>query len=90
MILVLALLLTLIGAVLVYLASAQQRLRESRLPASAKLGGWVLFVGGTACWWHDAGMGPGITAALTLLMLTWVALPYLAWWRTSVRGTSEP
>lgn len=89
MILFLALLLTLSGAVLVYLASAQQRLRATRLPASGKIAGWLLFVLGAACWWRDAGMGPGIAAALTLLMLTWVTLPYVAWWRTNAQATER-
>jgi len=79
-----ALLLTLSGAVLVYLASAQQRLRAASLPGVARLVGWLLLAAGTACWGYDAGIGPGITAALTLLMLTWVVLPYLAWWRASI------
>jgi hypothetical protein len=84
-----ALLLTLSGAVLIYLASSQQRLRASSLPVSARRSGWVLVVLGTGAWWMDAGMGPGITAALTMLMLTWVTLPYLAWWRKSALEADE-
>lgn len=84
-----ALLLTLSGAVLIYLASTHQRLRASPLPGSARLAGWLLFAAGTACWWSDAGIGPGITAALTMLMLAWVALPYLAWWRASAAEASD-
>nr|WP_199044033.1 hypothetical protein [Dyella sp. ASV24] len=89
MITLLALLLTLSGAALIYLASAQQQLRASSLPAAARLTGWLLVAGGTACWWYEAGMGAGITAALTMLMLCWVALPYAAWWRTAVRNAAE-
>lgn len=85
-----ALLLTLSGAVLIYLASARQRLRVSPLPTSARFAGWVVFAVGTAFWWSDAGMGAGLSAALTVLMLTWVALPYLAWWRTSSTVSGEP
>ena len=84
-----ALLLTLSGAVLVYLASAQQRLRAVSLPASARGLGWLLVLLGTACWWYATGVGPGITAALTMLMLTWVLLPYLAWWRTETAEVGE-
>jgi hypothetical protein len=84
-----ALLLTLSGAVLIYLASAQQRLRASPLPGVARLAGWLSLVAGTACWWYDAGIGPGIAAALTLLMLAWVALPYLAWWRAGAAEAGE-
>ncbi|WP_109124418.1 hypothetical protein [Dyella sp. C11] len=89
MIILIALLLTLAGAVLVYLASAQQRLRVRALPSSAKWAGAALVAAGTACWWYDAGVGPGITAALTMLMLTWVTLPYLSWWRTASEEAGE-
>lgn len=89
MITLLALLLTLSGAALVYLASAQQRLRASALPPAARLAGWLLVAGGTACWWYETGMGPGIAAALTMLMLSWVALPYAAWWRATARDAAE-
>lgn len=78
-----ALLLSLAGAALVYLASSQQRLRAAPLPLPAKLAGWLLIAAGTICWLREAGIGAGITAALTSVMLAWVALPYLAWWRTS-------
>ncbi len=89
MITLLALLSTLSGGVLIYLASAQQRLRASALPAAARHAGWLLVVAGAAIWWYDAGMGPGISAALTMLTLTWVALPYAAWWRAAAAETGE-
>ncbi|QNK01094.1 hypothetical protein [Dyella telluris] len=85
-----ALLLTLAGATLVYLASEQQRLLASPLRAGAKVAGWLLVGAGTAGWWHAAGMGPGITAALTAVMLMWVTLPYVAWWRTSTTKADGP
>lgn len=84
-----ALLLTLSGATLVYLASEQQRLLASTLPGGAKAAGCLLVVAGTASWWHAAGMGPGIAAALTTVMLTWVALPYVSWWRASAAATVD-
>lgn len=84
-----ALLLTLSGATLVYLASEQQRLLASTLHRGAKVAGCLLVIAGTACWWHAAGMGPGITAALTTVMLAWVALPYVSWWRASVAATAD-
>ena len=85
-----ALLATLAGAVLVYLASSQQRLRASSLPVSARLAGWLLVALGTLGWCYDAGTGAGITAALTALMLTWVLLPYLAWWRIGTPEADAP
>jgi O-antigen/teichoic acid export membrane protein len=76
-----ALLLNLAGAVLVYLASGQQRLRTAPLHVFARVLGWLLIVAGVVCWLFDAGVGAGIAAALTTLMLAWVLLPYVAWWR---------
>ena len=77
-----ALLLNLAGAALVYLASAQQNLLKNPLRITARLAGWVLILVGTICWLMVAGTGSGICAAMTSLMLAWVILPYLAWWRS--------
>ncbi|WP_266182251.1 hypothetical protein [Dyella humicola] len=76
-----ALLLNLAGAALVYLASGQQTLLKAPLRVTARLAGWVLILAGTVCWLIVAGAGAGISATLTTLMLAWVILPYLAWWR---------
>ena len=76
-----ALLLTLAGAALVYLASGQQQLLKTPLRVTARLAGWTLIIAGTVCWLIVAGTGAGIAAASTALMLAWVILPYLAWWR---------
>lgn len=78
-----ALLLNLAGAALVYLASARQMLLAKPLSMPARPLGWLCIVAGLVCWLLSAGMGPGIAAAMTTLMLTWVMLPYLAWWRMS-------
>lgn len=78
-----ALLLTLAGAALVYLASARQGLRAAPLPGPARFVGWLLVLAGTSTWLTAAGTGAGIAGALTAVMLTWVALPYAAWWRTT-------
>ena len=86
-----ALLLNLAGAALVYLASGQQKLLKTRLRVTARLTGWVLIMAGTVCWLIVAGTGAGISAALTTLMLAWVILPYLAWWRgPDATGTNSP
>ncbi|MHA6203667.1 hypothetical protein ACXU4B_04480 [Dyella soli] len=84
-----ALLLTLAGAALVYLANGQQRLLSTTLRAPARLAGWLLILAGLACWLSAAGTGPGIAAALSTLMLAWVLLPYLAWWRTAVLADTD-
>ncbi len=86
-----ALSLSLAGATLVYLSSSQQRLLTVPLSAAARLAGWAAVLGSFIFWPVAAGTGPGITAALTALMLTWVTLPYLAWWRaTGQSATRKP
>lgn len=85
-----ALLAILSGALLVYLASSQQRLRASSLPTAATLAGWLLVTLGTVGWCCKEGLGVGISAALTTLMLCWVLLPYLAWWRIEAWETDAP
>jgi hypothetical protein len=80
-----ALLLSMAGATLIYLASTQQKLLRAPLRASSRVAALAAVAGGTAAWVAQAGTGAGIAAALTTWMLTWVALPYLAWWR----GTPE-
>ena len=41
-----------------------------------------------AAWITADGVGVGITAALSTLMLAWVVLPYLSWWRRTARKAS--
>jgi hypothetical protein len=78
-----ALLPTLAGAALVYLASAHQRLRAAPLPRPARVAGWLLMLAGTVAWLSAAGVGAGVAGALSTMMLAWVLLPYLAWWRVA-------
>ena len=78
-----ALLLNLSGATLVYLASAQQQLLTKSLPRVIRIAALALLVAGTACCVTAMGNGAGLVTALTIWMLTWVALPYLAWWRSA-------
>ena len=77
-----ALLSTLAGAWLVYLASPRRLLLQTRrrVPLMRFAAG-VLIAIGTAIWLTVAGTGAGIAAVLSVLMLAWVALPYFAWWR---------
>lgn len=84
-----ALLLNLAGAALVYLASSQQRLLAVPLPSPGRVAGWLLIMAGMVLWLLAAGIGAGIAAALTTLMLAWVILPYLAWWRGSDGGETH-
>ncbi len=66
---------------MVYLASARQALLARPLHTGMRGVAMALLAIGVATWIAAAGVGAGIAAALTCWMLTWVALPYLAWWR---------
>ena len=81
MLIALALLLNLVGAALVYLTSARQRLLDKPLAPIAGMLATISMAGGLASWIVDAGSGAGIVASLTSWMLVWVALPYACWWR---------
>ncbi|HUB88089.1 MAG TPA: hypothetical protein VMA74_00020 [Dyella sp.] len=77
-----ALLMTLSGALLVYLAHPQQRLlRPSVFPVTARVAGCIWLLAGTLTWCEASGAGAGVASALTAMMCAWVLLPYLAWWR---------
>jgi hypothetical protein len=82
-----ALVLCMAGATLLYLASAKQTLLARTLSASAHVAALALMAGGIATWIAASGTGAGIAAALTTWMLSWVALPYLAWWRQAAAAT---
>lgn len=84
-----ALVLSLAAALACYLASAQQNWLRAPLPRFVR---WVaLALGGVslALWWHVAGAGAGITAALTTIMLAWTLAPYLGWWWRHGRGAGR-
>lgn len=83
-----ALLLCLAGGTSIYLASKQQQWRAQPLPRMALWTGWVLLGLGTTAWIIADGIGVGVTAALSTLMLSWVMLPYLSWWRRAARKAS--
>jgi hypothetical protein len=90
-----ALLLSMAGATLLYLASAQQKLLPRPLHASLRILAVAFHLIALAAWVAASGIGAGIAAALVASMLTWVALPYVAWWRApsqpvrSVRGRTS-
>lgn len=75
-----ALLLCFASALLLYLASPQQRLRKAPLPAWMRLAAWAFATSGAGAWIDVLGIGAGLFAALTTLMLGWVGLPYAAWY----------
>lgn len=83
-----ALLLCIAGGTAIYLASRQQTWLARSWPATARWVGALLCLGGLAAWIVADGGGVGTVAALSSLMLTWVSLPYLAWWRRASKVTS--
>ena len=83
-----ALLLCLVGGTSIYLASQQQQWRTKPLPSVARWAGWLLVGMSLAAWVVADGVGVGITATLSMLMLVWVLLPYLSWWRRTVGKAS--
>ena len=83
-----ALLLCLVGGTGIYLVSRQQQWLAEPLPRMARWISWLLVALGVAAWIVADGTGVGITAALSSLMLVWVLLPYLSWWRRTLRKAS--
>jgi hypothetical protein len=75
-----AFLLGFLGAVLVYLSHERQRLLHRTLPSGARLAGTAAIFASVWFWSVASGPAAGVAGALTTLMLSWVALPYLAWW----------
>lgn len=76
-----ALLITLLGALLVYLAHPRQRLRERPLSATARGMGYAALLAGALAWCRASGTAAGIASVSTAAMFAWVLLPYVAWWR---------
>ncbi|GLQ96608.1 hypothetical protein GCM10007863_10260 [Dyella mobilis] len=76
-----AFLLGFLGAVLIYLASGHQRLLAKPLTKGSGTAGWVAICASTSLWWQASGSAAGLAGSMTTLMLAWVTLPYLAWWR---------
>lgn len=86
----LALVLTLGCALLLYLCSTQQRLLSKPWPRQGRALAVLPGAGGLAAWIDAAGTGAGVAAALTTLMLGCVLLPYAAWWRSARDGDKSP
>jgi len=80
-----ALALCLLGGGLVFLASSRQTWRRTLLPVAARAIGWLCLGLSAWAWIASAGLGAGLSALLVNLMLVWVSLPYLAWWRGVAR-----
>ncbi len=76
-----ALMLNLCGAVLVYLTAARQQFLSRPLPRAFRGLALPAMVAGAVWTIDEMGFGAGLSATLTCWMLTWVLLPYLAWWR---------
>jgi hypothetical protein len=81
MVMVCALLLGFLGAAAIYLSHPQQRLLPRPLGPGYRVVGLSAILASTGCWCVASGTAAGVAGALTTLMLAWVLLPYLAWWR---------
>lgn len=75
-----ALLLCFASALLLYLASPQQRLRARPMPTWTRMIALAFAASGAGVWIGMLGAGAGLFSALTALMLGWVGLPYAAWY----------
>ncbi|HTV85416.1 MAG TPA: hypothetical protein VME63_08420 [Dyella sp.] len=76
-----ALIATLAGAVLAYAGHPRQGLLKTARPALCGGLAAVCVAVGAFAWVREFGVGSGIAGLSVNLMLAWVALPYVAWWR---------
>ena len=93
MVMVCALWLGFLGAATIYLSHRQQRLLRRPLAPGYRVMGAVAIFASAWRWSIACGVAAGIAGTLTTLMLAWVALPYLAWWRrrhASVVSIEQP
>jgi hypothetical protein len=76
-----ALIATFAAAVLAYAGHPRQGLLKAARPALYRGAALVCVAVGTFAWVREFGLGSGIAGVLVNLMLVWVALPYVVWWR---------
>ena len=76
-----ALIATFAAAMLAYASHPRQGLLKTVRPALYRGVATVCLMAGAFAWVHEFGVGSGIAGLLTNLMLVWVALPYMVWWR---------
>ncbi|WP_163126688.1 hypothetical protein [Alloalcanivorax balearicus] len=68
---------TLLGAALLYFSDRQQRLLALPLPPAARLGGLLMTLGGLAGWAAHWGVGVGLFTGLWVFALGSMVLPML-------------
>ncbi|GGA00108.1 hypothetical protein [Dyella caseinilytica] len=93
MVMVCALLLSFLGAATIYLTHRQQRLLRRPLALGYNVIGVMAILASLWCWCIASGAAAGIAGTATTLMLAWVALPYMAWWRrrhAAIVRTEQP
>ncbi|GGP18310.1 hypothetical protein [Silvimonas iriomotensis] len=78
MLIVLAILLTAAGAATVYVTAGNQSMLPQRAGATARRAGWVVILLSLCFWVAELGAGAGVFGAFVTLMLSWIALPWLA------------
>ncbi|HET6433673.1 hypothetical protein [Dyella sp.] len=72
--------LVLAGAWLIYLGSPAQNWLRAPLARLPRRSGALLLALSVMLWCRILGVGAGIAAFITLVMLAWVLAPYLGWW----------
>ena len=70
-----------LGAVLLYLASPNQRWLAAPLGTAGRWGGWAALAVGQLLLWRIMGVATAIFTSLTLLMLWWSVVPLAVAWR---------
>ncbi|GGP24753.1 hypothetical protein [Silvimonas amylolytica] len=78
MLIVLAILLTAAGAATVYVTAGNQSMLPQRAGATVRQAGWGIVLLSLCCWIEALGAGAGVFGAFVTLMLSWIALPFLA------------
>jgi hypothetical protein len=78
MLIFLAILLTAAGAATVYLTAGNQSMLPQRAGATARRAGWAVILVSLCFWVEEFGAGAGVFGAFVTLMLSWIALPWLA------------
>lgn len=70
----------LVGTIALYLASPNQRLRETPLPW-ARWAGWTLLIVGQVLLWTIMGAATAVFTSLTAAMLLWSVIPLAVAWQ---------
>ncbi len=74
------------GTMALYLASSNQRLRETPFPAQMQWAGWGLLAVGQVLLWTIMGIATALFTSMTAAMLLWTVVPLAVAWRRGERA----